>query len=141
MTRLRAKNAHLVVDMLVKGVHRAIDEVFDISQVWVPVLTGDLKRSGRVDKTDEGGNITYNVHYAAKQEFGLEPGATEGVTRHRVKAHGRRAKGKKVLVTTHFRGPFTRTYRRGLEGKLYLTRAFRRILPDLASLIAMRDDT
>ncbi len=150
-----------VRNRIIYAAHRLGRSIFDESQIYVPVKTGALKRSGVLRTLPNGFVIQYTVHYASKQEFGVPPGFTEEVGKHTVRKHTRKGivkarrgtiniprhayynkEGKRITVKRHRRsidvpagmrletvkkherGPFTRRYPRGLEGKFYLTRAY-----------------
>ena len=172
--RLRVKNPRKASAEILAAAHDIGRLVFDESQVNVPVLTGFLKRSGRLVMNDRGFVIKYTAHYAARQEFGLEPGFTEHVEKHPVKGHKRRKvvkartgstmiprhayrrDGKLITVRRHrrkvqvpagmrlervdafTRGPFDRTYARGIPGRFYLSRAFDKYKPDIQRRIYNR---
>ena len=137
-------------DDLVRGMQDAGDEVFKISQQdgYVPVDKGTLKKSGGTEKTSTGIIVFYRTSYAAKQEFGLPAGATEDIPAHPVKSHKRKRHtitraGRRLVIPTqqvkaHNRGPFTRTYPKGLEGRHYLGRAWDEVRPKLARYVSKR---
>jgi hypothetical protein len=126
------------IEKLVRGLHDFGDEVFDQSQRDVPVDTGTLKGSGNLGKSSTGIVIVYRTTYAARQEFGLEPGATEQVRRHPVKRHTRRRAGggKRIVVPAHNRGPFIRTFPNGILGRFYLSNAYLKHRPRLVEFIS-----
>ncbi len=135
---------------LVRGMQDAGEETFKISQQdgYVPVDKGTLKKSGGTEKTSTGIIVFYRTSYAAKQEFGLPAGATEDVPAHPVKAHKRKRHtitrgGRRIVVpghkvVGHTRGPFTKTYAKGLEGRRYLGRAWDEVRPRLAWYVSKR---
>ena len=126
---------------LIAGIHAMGDEVFTQSQRDVPVDKGTLKKSGTLIKTDMGFRIIYRTSYAARQEFGVEPGTVEKVKRHEVRKHNRmirpagRKRRKKVTVREHQRGPYTRTFPRGIPGRFYLSNAWEQSRPRLTQFI------
>lgn len=131
------KNHRRVIEGLVRGLQYATREVLSVSQPNTPYKTGELRSSGKTSDLPNGGVAEYTAAHAARQEFGIDPGTTEPVSKHNVKKHDRRVLGKrgpkKVDVRAHDRGPYTRTYDRGMKGHLYLTHAWERvraILPD-----------
>lgn len=83
----RVKSPEKFIEQLVQALHDVGDEIFAISQENVPVDTGTLKKSGTVEKLNNGVRITYRTTYAATQEFGIEPGTTQRVKKHTVKKH------------------------------------------------------
>ncbi len=137
-------------DELVRGMQDAGEETFKISQQdgYVPVDKGTLKKSGGTEKTATGIIIFYRTSYAAKQEFGLPAGATEDVPVHLVKAHKRKRativrNGRRLVipgqqVKAHSRGPYTKTYTTGLEGRHYLGRAWDEVRPKVTEFVRRR---
>lgn len=172
--KLRVKNPKKVAAGILAAAHDIGILVFFESRVNVPVLTGELKASGKLDLNDRGFVIEYTAGHASKQEFGRDPGFTEHVDKHLVKRHRRRglvkaSKGTTVIprhsyrkdgkliivkrhrrtinvpagmrvedVKQHSRGPFDRTYPRGIEGKYYLSRAYGRYKPDIRRRLLQR---
>jgi hypothetical protein len=142
---LKVKDPDQVVRALVQVFHDAGDEIFNQSQIDCPVDKGTLKSSGVLEKLRNGFRIVYRTSYAARQEFGVEPGTTEEVRRHTVKKHTVRAhtqerKGKVVHVRKHEqpeheRGPFTRTFTEGILGRFFLTNAFLAVKPRLGKIV------
>lgn len=52
------------------GVLKALaDEIYDISQREVPVLSGNLKRSGEITPVDKELRVEYNTPYARKINY------------------------------------------------------------------------
>ncbi len=133
----RIKDPKKITVRLVEGLHDAGDEIFTESQVNVPVDKGMLKRSGTLIKLINGFRIYYRTSYAKRQEFGVAPGTVEHVKKHQVRAHMRKQKNrrKKVSVIAHNRGPFDRTYPKGVPGRFYLTNAWQKVKPRLARFI------
>lgn len=136
----RVKDPDKFISDLVRGLHDFGDEVFKQSQVDCPVDLGTLKDSGEMIPTENGFIIHYRTSYAARQEFGIEPGTVEHVDKHKVKRHTRLMKrkqggAKKVGVRGHWRGPFDRYYKDGMPGKFYLTNAFEMFKPRLVKFI------
>lgn len=95
-------------DLIIKGVQRNADRIFDISQstqaCYVPVDTGMLKKSGTIEHTDKGAIIAYRTDYASDVELGIEADIPiEGEQKIYVKKHKRRAyttsSGKRVPAT------------------------------------------
>lgn len=65
--------ARLHVETDARTVPRLTDAIYDDSQTYVPVLTGDLKASGRKEIHGPTGYVVYGdekVDYAAYQEVG-----------------------------------------------------------------------
>lgn len=61
-------------------VPRLTDAIYDDSQLYVPVLTGDLRASGRTEYADGTGYVVYgdeNVDYATYQELGTSKMAAQ----------------------------------------------------------------
>lgn len=124
---------------------QAIGEgIFTDSQRKVPVDTGTLKKSGVFEKLDNGFRILYRTSYAAKQEFGIEPGTEEEIPAHIVPAHKRRKKGltpsgrrrrRTVKVEAHEVKAHTRVWKDGMPGKFYVTNAFKKWAPRLRKLL------
>ena len=147
----KVKDPQKFIDNLVTGLHGFGDQVFTESQRNVPVDEGTLKKSGVIVKSSTGFKILYRTSYAWRQEKGVEPGTTETVKKHMVKAHTRKTSNtpKKVgisgnlsvrltpvtLVQEHERGPFERTYEEGIAGKHYVGNAFEKYRPKLAAFI------
>lgn len=138
MVKWKVKNPERFVEQLVQGLHLAGENIFAKSQEtgFVPVDEGTLKKSGVLVRLANGFVILYRTSYAAVQEFGIVPGTTQMVKKHDVKQHSRKQGGKRVIVSEHERGPFTRTFEDGMEGKFYLSRAFEVYRPKLAQFIA-----
>ena len=140
----RVKNPDAFIRALVKGLQAFGDDVFTESQRNVPVDKGTLKDSGEIVPLDNGFLIHYRTEYAARQEFGVEPGTVEQVPRHPVKRHHVKSfvrnKPKQVKVVAHYRGPFDRgpferRYPSGVPGRFYLTNAFEKFKPRLIEFI------
>jgi len=121
---------------LILGLRRNADRIFNISQQtkkgFVPVDTGNLKRSGSVDYYSDGAVITYRASYAAVVEHGAE--AHEefvkgfAYTKRHAKRKGKKRKPgtTKVVVKAHIRRMPKR------EGVYYLARAVQEGIPMLA---------
>jgi len=60
-----------IIEAVVLGIQRNGDRIFDISQQKVPVDTGNLKRSGFVNRLDNGIEMGYRAPYAAAVENGI----------------------------------------------------------------------
>lgn len=132
-----------------RGLQTAGDEIHSISQKpgYVPVDIGTLRSSSPgAEHLSNGFRIVYRTSYAARQEFGLDAGYTEDVKEHDVKSHivkshtVKRKSGKTFImpertVAAHSRGPFTRTFKDGYEGRFYLTRAYDEVRPRLVEFI------
>ena len=135
-TGWKVKELDKVIQTLVKGVQIFGEEVFAKSQVYVPVDEGTLKESGTFELLPTGWKIVYRTSYAARQEFGLEPGHTEIVKRHPVKSHIRKPG---IRVRAHHRpktaASFKRVFEKGYEGKFYLTKAWEEVMPKLSEYI------
>lgn len=69
----RTKN--LITQMIIKGIQRNGERIFNISQdtatCFVPVDTGNLKRSGSVEPLSNGVRIIYRAPYASEVEVGI----------------------------------------------------------------------
>lgn len=65
--------------------------MYRISQMYVPVKTGDLKRSGQIILIPNGFILRYTRPYARRIEHGMAA-HTERVRKARVRAHRRRTK-------------------------------------------------
>ena len=121
VVRFKVKNPHEVSGRILKAAHDIGRLVYDDSQVNVPVLTGELKASGRLRMNQDGFTIRYTAGHASKQEFGRDPGFTEHVEKHPVKRHKRRAvvpaRAGSTMIPRH-------TYRK--DGKLITVRRHRR---------------
>lgn len=74
--------------------HRVGLEMHRISQMYVPVDKGDLKRSGKVFLIPGGFILRYGMPYARRIEYGMAA-HTERVRKARVKAHRRRVKKRR----------------------------------------------
>ena len=132
--RWRVRYSPQLYRRVVSALQQGAEETFTLSQVYVPVDRGALKKSGTLELTSTGAIIAYRTSYAAKMESGLPPGATVEVPRHTIKAHRRRGhsvtrRGRTVLIPAtrverHERGPFTKTYHQGFRGRFYLGRAW-----------------
>jgi len=136
----KLKHPEEFIRAVVKGMHQIGDQIFTESQIEVPVDEGTLKKSGVPEYLENGFRITYRTSYAAKQEFGLPPGHTESVRGYRVRRYtrktGKRSGGKRVIVPAHNVGSHSRTYKKGLQGKFYLTGPYNRARPKLIKFIA-----
>lgn len=65
--------ASIRVEVTNSTVPKLTRAIYNDSQRYVPVLTGDLKRSGRTEYIGDTGYVIYgggDVEYAAYQEFG-----------------------------------------------------------------------
>ena len=134
--KFRIVNQEAVVESMVRGLQKVGDNVLRDAQINAPVLTGELKRSGSVERLSNGVVIRFTVPYARRQEEGIPAGTTERVRKHPVKEHkrhswsqiggrhGRRVSVGKTGVEAHTRGPFTRRYDKAIPGKYYLRRAW-----------------
>tara|TARA_Y100000310_G_scaffold115249_1_gene113805 strand:+ start:3290 stop:3748 length:459 start_codon:yes stop_codon:yes gene_type:complete len=71
--------------------------VFVESQARVPVVTGNLKRSGYILLTSTGVEITYTAPYAEDVEQGTQGGSEY------VREHVQRRNGKNVKVKGHYK--------------------------------------
>lgn len=143
----RVKDPAGFIEKLVQGLHDSGEEIFDVSQRYVPVDEGTLKASGVLIKLPNGIRILYRTTYAARQEWGLPAGHTEQVRKHsvreyRIRAHTRTSRGGKVVSVparvqpTHERGPFTRVFLQGYKGRFYLTRSWDETRPKVIEFIA-----
>ena len=60
----------VIEESIISGIQKNAKKIFERSQINVPVITGDLKRSGEVEETDKGSTIEYEIEYAHPVEFG-----------------------------------------------------------------------
>jgi hypothetical protein len=98
---------------------------FQKSQQRVPVRTGRLKASGRYRTVPGGFTISYRTPYAARIEFGIRPGRTINVRRHRYRVPPGTvvtSGGKKRTIKAgyRYRGPYSYVTK-GQAGRYYLT--------------------
>lgn len=121
---------------LMNGLRRFVDQVFFLSQVYVPVDRGTLKKSGTVRPVQGGFEIAYRTPYAAPVEFGY-PEHWQHVRRHRVRQHRRRLGRYKRYsdVRQHQRGPFLRLMSER-KGRFFLTQAFEETRPQMMRFVA-----
>ena len=59
MARATIKNKKQLIDGIVKGYQEIAQDVFDQSQADCPVLSGDLKATGKLKLTRDGAVIKY----------------------------------------------------------------------------------
>lgn len=99
------------------------ERTYALSQKYVPVASGALKRSGKVRKYKNGSSaVVYTARYARVIEYGRD-GGTESVSGYAVKRHRRMMQGKSILVKRHHVAAFRRkTGRR--DGVHFLQRAY-----------------
>ncbi len=137
----RVKYTPQLYSTVVRALQSAAEETFALSQRYVPVDKGTLRKSGTLELTSTGAVIFYRTSYAMKMEEGIPPGTTEEVPRHTVKAHRRRShnvtrRGRTALIPAtrveqHERGPYTKIYHQGLRGRFYVGRAWDEVRPRL----------
>ena len=73
MVGKRIKNIDKIIEKaVIEGIQRNAEAIFEQSQINVPVITGDLKRSGEIIETDKGAKVEYTVQYAEPVEYGRE---------------------------------------------------------------------
>ncbi len=134
MVKARIKNPDKVYRRIVKAWQATAKEIFKQSQKNVPVLTGELKASGRIGMLPDGAMIIYTAAHAPKQERGLPKGAKEIVKRHVRKAHRRKPRNKrtKVWIPETFVEEHVKVYPKGYPGKFYLSGAHTKFKPKLA---------
>lgn len=87
----------VVFPKLEAAIHRVGQEMWRISQMYVPVDSGDLKRSGKLFLIPNGFILRYGMPYSARIEYGMRA-HTEHVRKARVRAHRRRTKRRKSPV-------------------------------------------
>ena len=75
-------------------IHKVGTEMYRISQQYVPVASGDLKRSGQLIPIPNGFILRYTRPYARRIEHGMAA-HTEHVRHSHVRAHRRRTKRRK----------------------------------------------
>ena len=93
---------------LTKAVAKMGTEVFQRSQTYVPVRTGNLRSSGIYKVTNDGFEIQYLAPYAGDVEFGTSGGAVQPHVSS-IQGHRRKTKTKGVVpVRAH-----KKTYRTG----------------------------
>lgn len=123
---------------------RMARQTYNRSQKYVPIDTGALKRSGRVNRAGaRGWQVTYGLRsvinpksrtptsqYAAPVEFG-HPRMARAVRRHVVKAHKRIVKGRGQSVHRYWVRRYTRQMP-AVRGRYYLTRAYEETQADVA---------
>jgi len=84
----------LIMDVIVKGIQRNAERIFDISQntegCFVPVNTGFLKQSGGIESLPDGASIRYRADYAADVEFGTQGEPWSGTQDVRIRSHKRK---------------------------------------------------
>lgn len=125
---------------MVRGVQDVRDQMFAESQRIVNVDRGTLKKSGFTRNEADGGSFGYRTPYAARVNFGLPAGYSERVRRHWVRAHRRRMLHTRryISVKRHERGPFKRTYSRGVKGSHYMERSIDKFRPQIGKIILRR---
>lgn len=123
---------------------RMAKQTYNRSQKYVPIDTGALKRSGRVNRAGaRGWQVTYGLRsvvnpksktptsqYAGPVEFG-HPRMASAVKRHVVKSHHRILKGRGQSVRRHWVKRYTRQMP-AVRGRYYLTRAYEETQADVA---------
>jgi hypothetical protein len=139
MVKAHIKNKRGLVKALVQAWRETAKDVFDLTQEYVPVKSGDLKRTGKIKDIRDGSVITYGdkkkVYYAKKQEEGIPPGGTEEVPRHIVKAHQRKTRsGSVIKVKKRIVEPYTKTYPNGYPGKFFVERSYEKFKPKFAAI-------
>lgn len=141
----------------VRGLQDVGDEMFRHSQGIVNVDRGTLKKSGFIERLDDGVTWGYRAPYARAVNDGYNA-HDERVRRHFVREHRRLVKGVRIggkayrysprkgrfvkggkygTVKAHWRGPFTRHVRRR-EGSHYMERSIDAIKPRLAEIVGRR---
>lgn len=100
--------------------------VYGLSQKYVKVRSGRLKRSGKVRKTRDGYEVAYSAPYAATVNYGRR-GGEERVKAHDVKRHRARIHGRTVMVKRHHVRAFNRRVE-GRDGDHFLDRAFDQVM-------------
>tara|TARA_R110002020_G_scaffold279811_1_gene495616 strand:- start:1001 stop:1495 length:495 start_codon:yes stop_codon:yes gene_type:complete len=87
---------------LLKALQGAVGRIaFDDSQHRVPVVTGQLKRSGRYSDTPNGFMIEYTAPYAQEVHDGLTSQPSVKLYSSMVREHDRKTKNGTVRVKTH----------------------------------------
>jgi len=134
-----------IKDKLLKAITKGVQVngkfVFDRSQEYVPVQTGQLKKSGGFVAKKDGWILNYRAPYAADVEN--RPYSSDEEQPKSVGAHIRRAFKRKdgtVVKATKVKGYYTtpsgkRLRRDPRQGGQYLTRAADMELPDLTTNI------
>jgi hypothetical protein len=138
MVKARVKNKSAIVKKIVAAWRETAKDVFDLTQEYVPVKTGDLKRTGKLKDIKDGALITYGskkVYYARKQEEGIPPGGTEVVPKHVVKSHKRKTRsGKVVRIKKRVVDSYVKKYPGGYPGKFFIARSYEKFKPKLAAI-------
>lgn len=99
--------------------------VFELSQKYVPVRSGNLKNSGRVRKSGNAWEVVYGgrrAPYAGIVNRGRD-GGTETVSAHTRKGYRRRFRGRSIIVRKHQVRSFKRKTK-AREGSHFLDRAY-----------------
>ena len=142
-----------IEEKIKKGTEKTCNIIFDLSQAHVPVRSGKLKNSGKIDISQWGSNgvitIQYNANYASSVEFGKKGTPITGVqeidipeyTTKKgvvVKSHKRRYTNKKVVEIILPDG--STIYRTvgsigGYKGRFFLTNAVNEGLESLSGSI------
>jgi hypothetical protein len=128
----------------VKGIQDLGEAIFYLSQRYVPVDKGFLKKSGVFRRLPNGFEIVYRTPYAAAVHFGV-PEHDERVRQHWVRTYSmrprpagpRRVKARTVLVHGHYRGPFIRHMHERLP-RPWLQDAVDELYPKLGEYIRRR---
>lgn len=117
---------------IVRAMREMGQAIFMKSQANVPVQSGALRDSGKYTDQPGGFKIRYSKKYAARREYGIEPGRRIMVRRHRVGGFvgpaGRRVGGS-------MRGPYTQTTK-GESGSHFLQRAIDEEQPTFGKRLA-----
>jgi len=123
MARLTPHNFYRA---MVRALRMSGEAAFHKSQQRVPVKTGRLKASGRFRTVPGGFNISYRTPYAARIEFGIRPGRTINVRRHRYRVppgtivRTKSGRKRKIVSGFRYRGPYSYVTK-GQAGKRFLT--------------------
>ncbi len=138
MVKWRVKNLPEFLSTFLDGAHSLGEAVFAETQDRVPVASGDLKKSGRLIKTQTGFIIEYTAPYASRVHDGVAAGEIEPVKSSKVRTHSRKMKTKTVTVTEHDREAHTRVYPDGIEGQPYITDAFKAKESEIPKYMVLR---
>jgi len=94
-----------ISEAIVEGIRRNADRCFSTSQstseCFVPVNTGNLKRSGIVEHIPGGARIAYRANYSADVEWGREEQLITGTQTVHIHAHKRKTRKGSSIVKAH----------------------------------------
>lgn len=68
---MESMNKTKIKEVLLKAIQERVKDGFDRSQAVVPVVTGNLKRSGKEEDIENGAKLEYKIEYSSFVERGM----------------------------------------------------------------------